>query len=97
MTSLSKGAILHNICKGDLPDYCNLQVIATRKINAPQGSQDKIKYRISLSDGEKRFSQAVLLLEQKASPPEDDAIIKISGKSSLNSLKSKQISSKFLT
>ena len=85
--TVSKGAILQYICKGELPPptKCVFQVMATRKIQTP--SPDSSKYRISISDGVHRYSQAVLMLENETQVPEDLSLISIDVRNAKNSMK----------
>ena len=78
------------------------QVLGTRKIQvrffcdflkflvkflAFQAPGEMFKYRLSISDGQHRFSQAVLMLESEDDVPPDLAIIKINVKDERNSIK----------
>lgn len=82
---LNKGVILQYICKSQMPPFdFKIQVLGTRKINSD--ASNFIKYRVAFSDGQKRFSQAVFMLDNDDQVPPDNAIIKVS-KNSSNSLK----------
>ena len=93
MAKLSSGAILQYICKGELPppNMSTFQVMGTRKIAAPASSSDSessmAKYRVSISDGNHRFSQAVMMLENDDQAPLDLTVISINVKNDKNSLK----------
>ena len=80
--SISKGAILQYICKGELPPPSRsvFQVMGTRKIANPPGAGSNgnmLKYRVSISDGNHRFSQAVLMLDDESQVPQDLSLISI--------------------
>ena len=90
--SLSGGAILNFICKGEIPppNKSTFQVIATKKIDSQSESDEYRKFRVCLSDGNHRFSQAVLLVydEQNGDgAPPVNSIITIASNDSKNSLK----------
>ena len=88
---LSGGAILQFICKGEIPppNKCTFQVIATKKINAV-GVDIENKYRISLSDGNHRFSQAVIVVDSDDQVPPNFSIITLVSRSSKNCIKTIQ-------
>jgi len=90
--SISNGVILQYICKGELPpsSKCTFQVMGTRKIPIPErekSSQNMVKYRICLSDGDHRYSQAVMMLENESMVPNDLTLIHVDPEHSKNSLK----------
>ena len=90
--SISNGVILQYICKGELPpsSKCTFQVMGTRKIPIPErekSSQNMVKYRICLSDGDHRYSQAVMMLENESMVPNDLTLIHVNPEHSKNSLK----------
>ena len=89
---LSGGAILNFICRGEIPppSRCTFQVIATKKIDSQSESNEYQKFRVCLSDGNHRFSQAVLLVydeENGDGAPPVNSIITIASNDSKNSLK----------
>ena len=91
---LSGGAILNFICKGEIPppNKSTFQVIATKKIDSQSESDEYRKFRVCLSDGNHRFSQAVLLVYDDQNgdggeAPPVNSIITIASNDSKNSLK----------
>ena len=90
--SISRGSILQYICKGEFPPQskCIFQVMGTRKIPIPEkekSDQNMVKYRICLSDGDHRYSQAVLMLENEDLVPNDLTLFSFDPSHSKNSLK----------
>jgi len=64
--------------------------MGTRKIPIPErekSSQNMVKYRICLSDGDHRYSQAVMMLENESMVPNDLTLIHVDPEHSKNSLK----------
>ena len=90
--SVSSGSVLQYICKGVFPPpaKCTFQVMGTRKIPIPEREksvQNMVKYRICLSDGNHRYSQAVLMLEDEGLLPADLTLVSFDPANSKNSLK----------
>ena len=90
--SLSEGSVINFICKGKIPPsgHSTFQVLATKKIQAKEenhNTSDYTKYRLCFSDGNHRYSQAVLLIDNVDDVPPDLSIIEIDSVHHKNSIK----------
>ena len=90
--SLSEGSVINFICKGKIPPsgQSTFQVLATKKIQSKEenhNASDYTKYRLCFSDGNYRYSQAVLLIDNLDDVPPDLSIIEIDPVHHKNSIK----------
>ena len=78
---LSRGVIASHLSKGLLPpaDQSVFRVLGTRPVNDKSGAASQEKFRLALSDGRDKFTQAMVVLPEggAAALPRKDQVLDV--------------------